>query len=168
MELSYDTFEVAPVVEEVSAIIRPLLPKHGNTLSLRGLEAAGSMEADATKLRQSLFNLLSNASKFTENGEIDLEIERVERDGRPWILFRVSDTGIGMTQEQLDRLFQPFTQADSSTSRRYGGTGLGLTITKKFCQLMGGDVEVESQPGLGAVFVLSLPAARPPARPPAP
>ncbi len=168
MELSYDTFEVAPVVEEVSAIIRPLLPKHGNTLSLRGLEAAGSMEADATKLRQSLFNLLSNASKFTENGEIDLEIERVERNGRPWILFRVSDTGIGMTQEQLDRLFQPFTQADSSTSRRYGGTGLGLTITKKFCQLMGGDVEVESQPGLGAVFVLSLPASRPPTRAPAP
>ncbi len=160
MDLSYETFEVAAVVKEVASIIRPLLPKNGNTLMLRGLESGGQIEADALKLRQSLFNLLSNASKFTENGEIFLEVERIERGGKPWILFRVRDTGIGMNPEQVGRLFQPFTQADSSTSRRYGGTGLGLTITRKFCQLMGGDVEVQSQPGLGTIFILSLPASK--------
>ena len=107
------------------------------------------MHADLTKVRQSLFNLLSNASKFTQNGTITLDAAPVLRDDDRWIAFRVSDTGIGMTQEQIDKLFQPFVQADASTSRKYGGTGLGMTITQHFTKMMGGEISVASEPGPG-------------------
>jgi signal transduction histidine kinase len=112
-------------------------------------------------VRQSLMNLLSNACKFTEHGTIRLSIWRStpQDDGRDAVFFEVADTGIGMDDEQLARLFQPFTQADASTTRKYGGTGLGLAITRRFCQLMGGDVVVASEPGHGSRFTMMLPSS---------
>jgi CheY-like chemotaxis protein len=116
------------------------------------------MQADMTKVRQTLFNLLSNACKFTEQGTINLKASRKTIDNNDWIIFKVSDNGIGMAAEQMENLFQPFTQADSSTSRRYGGTGLGLAITKRFCEMMGGNITVESEAGQGSAFIVRLPA----------
>jgi CheY-like chemotaxis protein/anti-sigma regulatory factor (Ser/Thr protein kinase) len=116
------------------------------------------MHGDLTKTRQSLFNLLSNASKFTENGTVGLAVSRDTADGRDWVCFRVTDTGIGMTPEQTQKLFQPFTQADASTTRAFGGTGLGLAITRRFCDMLGGAIAVESTPGKGSTFTLRLPA----------
>jgi signal transduction histidine kinase len=119
------------------------------------------MHSDLTKVRQMLFNLLSNACKFTENGTIKLEASR--QDGAngqdDTMVFRISDSGIGMTPEQITQLFEAFTQAEASTTRRYGGTGLGLAITRHFCELMGGEVQVESEPGVGSTFTIQLPAA---------
>ena len=154
MELFLETFEIASLIEEIAATLRPLLTKNHNALVVRCPGTIGSMSADITKLRQSLFNLLSNASKFTENGTITLAVERPEAN---WITFSVRDTGIGMTPEQQARLFQSFTQADASTTRKYGGTGLGLVITQQFCQIMGGDIQVESQVGQGTTFTIRLP-----------
>jgi len=115
------------------------------------------MRADLTKVRQALFNLLSNACKFTKQGTVALEVTSQAEDGAEWITFRVSDTGIGVTPEQMGKLFQAFSQAEASTARQYGGTGLGLAITKKFCQMMGGDVTVESELGQGVTFMIRLP-----------
>ncbi|MBW4520487.1 MAG: response regulator [Scytolyngbya sp. HA4215-MV1] len=179
MELYPETFDLSTLIYEVTNTIRPLVQKNKNTLISHCPEDIGTMYADQTKLRQNLFNLLSNASKFTDQGTITLTVERQSgrltqqtKNGTPfwgsdavsYVLFQVSDTGIGMTPKQVDRLFQAFTQADTSTTRKYGGTGLGLVITKKFCQLMGGDVLVESEPGQGSTFTIYLPAnALPPA-----
>jgi len=121
----------------------------------------GAMTSDQTKLRQNLFNLLSNAAKFTQAGKITLAARRLVRDGADWLEFKVSDTGIGMTAEQLGRLFEAFSQAEASTARDYGGTGLGLAITRRYCRLLGGDVTVESAPGAGATFTIMLPAIAP-------
>ncbi len=157
MELYLENFEIATLVNDVVATINPLVAKNGNNLTINCAENLGIMHADLTKVRQSLFNLLSNASKFTENGTITLTVSRQNIDERDWIQFQVSDTGIGMTPEQMGRLFQAFTQADASTTRKYGGTGLGLAITKKFCQMMGGDIMVESIFGKGSTFTVQLP-----------
>jgi CheY-like chemotaxis protein len=119
------------------------------------------MHSDLTKIRQTLFNLLSNASKFTERANIELRVVRTTEEGADWITFAVRDSGIGMTPEQLGRLFQAFTQADESTTRKYGGTGLGLAISRKFCQLLGGDITVESTVGVGSTFTVRLPAEAP-------
>ncbi len=154
VELFLETFAIAPLIEEVAATLRPLLTKNHNTLVINCPDNIGSMQADVTKLRQSLFNLLSNASKFTENGTITLAVEPREAN---WIIFCVSDTGIGMTPKQQAKLFQSFTQADASTTRKYGGTGLGLVITQQFCQIMGGDIQVESEAGKGTTFTIRLP-----------
>jgi signal transduction histidine kinase/DNA-binding response OmpR family regulator len=154
MELFVETFAIAPLIEEVAATLRPLVAKNHNNLVVNCPADIGSMRADVTKLRQSLFNLLSNASKFTENGTITLAVERQEPD---WINFSISDTGIGMTPEQQAKLFQAFTQADVSTTRKYGGTGLGLVITQQFCKIMGGDIQVESEAGRGTTFTMRLP-----------
>jgi signal transduction histidine kinase len=116
------------------------------------------MTSDAMKVRQCLFNLLSNACKFTEGGRIELDVARFEEGGRAWVSFRVTDTGIGIPEEKLRRLFEPFAQADSSMARRFGGTGLGLSITRELCVLMGGRVTVESAPGAGSKFEIRLPA----------
>jgi signal transduction histidine kinase/CheY-like chemotaxis protein len=167
MELYLETFEVRSLIADVSAVIAPLVARKGNRLEVSCSEKAGLMQADLTKVRQSLFNLLSNAAKFTECGVISLAARREEAAGAEWVRFRVSDTGIGMTAEQVARLFQPFTQADASTTRQYGGTGLGLTITKKFCEMMGGGVRVESEPGRGTTFTVELPAQVGEAKPPA-
>jgi signal transduction histidine kinase len=112
------------------------------------------MHTDLTKVRQTLFNLLSNAAKFTDHGAITLTVERQPDD---WLAFSVADTGIGMTEEQLGRLFEAFAQAEASTRSRYGGTGLGLTISRHFCRLMGGDLTVESTYGQGSTFTVRLP-----------
>jgi CheY-like chemotaxis protein/anti-sigma regulatory factor (Ser/Thr protein kinase) len=116
------------------------------------------MHADLTKVRQALFNLLSNAAKFTEHGTVTLTVERETVEGRDWVRFRVADTGIGMTPEQLGKLFQPFSQADATTTRKFGGTGLGLALTQRLCQMMGGDITVESALGQGSTFTVWLPA----------
>lgn len=158
MELHIERFEVANVVREVRNTITPLVKKRENQLVVTLGEDIGSISADITKLRQSLLNLLSNANKFTEKGEVRLDVERITRDGASWLRFSVGDTGIGMTPEQLGKLFQAFQQADSSTSRKYGGTGLGLVITRKFCELMGGTVNVTSELGKGSTFTIELPA----------
>ena len=158
IELSLEEFELAPLIDEVAKNIQPLVAKNGNTLQVDVADDLGFVHSDSTRIRQCLINLLSNASKFTEKGIITLEGERSRTEDGDWIVFRVVDTGIGMDPEQLDRLFQPFTQADASTSRKFGGTGLGLTITRQFCRMMGGDVSVESQLGEGSTFTIRLPA----------
>ncbi|MBI3325642.1 MAG: GAF domain-containing protein [Nitrospinae bacterium] len=158
MDLYLETFDLAPMLDDVAATVQPLVEKNANTLRVHRPDAVGAMRADLTKVRQSLFNLLSNACKFTSNGTITLEVTRRREDGVDWLTFCVRDTGIGMTAEQMGRLFQAFAQAERSTARQYGGTGLGLVITKKFCQLMGGDITVAGDPGHGSTFVITLPA----------
>ena len=159
MDLYLETFQVDVVVADVVSTIKPLARKNGNALELNVDKRVGTMRADLTKVRQSLFNLLSNASKFTQNGQISLAVTREAEAGADWIVFKVSDTGIGMTEEQLSMLFQAFTQAHTSTSRSFGGTGLGLVITRQFCELMGGDVSVASEFGKGTTFTIRLPVA---------
>jgi len=154
MDLFIEKVDLEIFLTEVISTIQPLLEKKANTLKIERPEILGEMQTDMTKLRQMLLNLLSNAAKFTENDMILLEIKR-EGDR---VHLCVADNGIGMTEEQVEKLFQPFTQADTSTTRRYGGTGLGLTITKQFAEMMGGTIRVESQFGQGSNFTLSLPA----------
>ena len=158
MELFLEAVDVCSVVSEVATTVQPLMEKNENRLEVRCPENTGAMYGDLTKIRQSLFNLLSNAAKFTRKGKIILEGWRETIGSSDWVTFRVMDSGIGMTREQIERLFHPFTQADASTTRQFGGTGLGLTITRRFCQMMGGDVTVESRPGSGSTFTLHLPA----------
>lgn len=158
MEFYLENFEISKLVLEVASTIQPLAEKNGNDLEVHCPVEVGEMRADLTRLRQILYNLLSNACKFTEHGTIMLNVERESLSGVDWIVFRVSDTGIGMTLQQLRRLFQPFVQADATTTRKFGGTGLGLVISRKFCQIMGGDVVVESSEGKGSMFIVRLPA----------
>jgi signal transduction histidine kinase/DNA-binding response OmpR family regulator len=160
MELLLEDFDVAALVKDVESTIHPLVAKNKNTLVVSAA-GAGRMHADVTRLRQVLFNLLSNASKFTEAGTITLAVEREPGLLGDGIVFRVSDTGIGMTPEQQARLFEAFMQADVSTSRRYGGSGLGLAISRRFCQMMGGDITIASTPGKGSLFTVRLPAEVP-------
>jgi signal transduction histidine kinase/DNA-binding response OmpR family regulator len=155
MELYIESFEVGKLVNEVIATASPLISKKGNTLALDCPPDIGSMHADATKVRQMLLNLLSNASKFTEKGTITLKVTRNPEEGT--LHFAVMDTGIGMTPEQLGRLFQAFSQADASTTSKYGGTGLGLAISKQFAQMMNGDITVTSDAGVGSTFTIRLP-----------
>jgi PAS domain S-box-containing protein len=160
MELYVETFDVASMIRSVTVVMQPLVAQHENTLHVACRADLGTMRADLTKVRQSLVNLLANASKFTERGTITLEALREHRAGDAWLIFRVGDTGIGMTAEQLRHLFQPFRQADASTTRHFGGTGLGLAITKKFCDMMGGEISVESAVGQGTTFTITLPAEK--------
>jgi signal transduction histidine kinase len=191
MDLFVESFDVGQLVRNVEAIVQPLVEKNGNALVVSCPDNLGTMHADQTKLRQTLFNLLSNASKFTEQGRIELRVDltpptplsgaaRGEMDHRlplssqemmsakpivaprsgpgGEVTFAVSDTGIGMTEEQLSRLFEAFSQAEASTRSQYGGTGLGLAISRHFCRLMGGDLTVESVHGQGSTFTVRLPA----------
>ena len=137
--------------------IRPLLENNGNRLEVACAEPLGAVLGDQTRVRQVLFNLLSNACKFTENGLMRLEARRSRRKGSDWVEFRVTDTGIGMSAEQLDGLYRPFMQADASTTRKYGGTGLGLAISREFCQMMSGSLSAESELGKGSAFTVRLP-----------
>ena len=157
MDLVPETFEVGPLVHELAATLRPLVDRNGNRLTVRVAPEVPAMHADATRLRQVLMNLLSNACKFTDHGAIELDVAMVVVDGEPRISFRVSDSGIGMTPEQIQRLFQPFTQADASTTRTYGGTGLGLVISRRLAECMGGDVSLQSRIGEGSTFTVRLP-----------
>ena len=158
MDLYLETFEIASMIEEVTTTLAPLVQRKDNTLDLRLPPGIGTMHADLTKVRQVLFNLLGNAAKFTERGTIGLAVYRERRDDRERVSFRVSDSGIGMSVEQQGRLFQAFSQADASTTRKFGGTGLGLAITGRLCEMMGGEIVVESEPGRGSTFTVHLPA----------
>ncbi len=158
LELHLETFDVASGVQEVLTTVQPLVAKNANALKVSLGHDLGSMTADVTRVRQVLFNLLSNACKFTESGTIYLDAWREMVDDRAWIVFAARDTGIGMTPEQIGRLFQKFSQADASTTRKYGGTGLGLAISKRFCEMMGGDITVESEFGKGSTFNVRIPA----------
>ena len=174
--LYLEHFDVATMIEEVMTTAQPLVEKKGNALALQVKGELGMMYADQPKVRQILLNLLSNAAKFTEKGVITIDIEKVKnKQPKPkkrnknndfnsgsnyisqFLIFRVSDTGIGMTDEQLEQIFKPFTQADASTTKKYGGTGLGLTISQRLCQILGGEISVESEDGKGSTFIVSLP-----------
>jgi len=160
MEVFAETFDVAEMAGSVAATVQALIEKKGNTLTLSLAPDLGAMHSDVTKVRQILLNLLGNAAKFTEGGSVTLSAERRSGPGgKGWLAFRVSDSGIGMTEEQLAKLFQRFQQADASTTRRFGGTGLGLSITKAFSAMLGGEVDVESTPGQGSAFTVRLPAS---------
>ena len=158
MDLHLETFDIASLIADVASTLEMQVLKNGNKLEVTCAPEIGVMHGDLSKVRQGLFNLVSNAAKFTHDGRISVLAERVDMDDREWIRFRVSDTGIGLSPEQIVKLFQPFTQADPSTTRKFGGTGLGLALTRRFCQMMGGDVTVHSAAGEGSVFTISLPA----------
>jgi signal transduction histidine kinase len=185
VEFRPETFDISTLVDEVVVTnARALAEKNGNRLEVHCPRDVGQMRTDATKLRQSLINVLSNAAKFTEKGTIMLEVERMKDEGRTtedgrrktdeaqtppstvvhppssqeWVTFRISDTGIGIPPEKVELLFKEFTQVDSSTTRKYSGTGLGLVITRRFCQMMGGDISVESEAGVGSTFTIRVPA----------
>jgi signal transduction histidine kinase len=157
MILDPDVFTVSPLVHEVVATIQPLAEQNGNTLVVRGIEQGGLMYADVTKVRQVLLNLLSNATKFTKNGTITLAVGREKAGDTEWLTFQVSDTGIGIKPEQLHSLFQAFVQADASTTRKYGGTGLGLVLSQRLCAMMGGEISAVSEYGVGSTFTIRLP-----------
>jgi signal transduction histidine kinase len=159
MELNLDTFALPPLIDEVVKTIEPLAAKNGNHVAVHCDAAIGMIHADQMRLRQALLNLMSNANKFTEKGTVTIAARQKQENGRDWVTFSVADTGIGMTPEQLDRLFQEFSQASSKTASKYGGTGLGLVISQRFCQMMGGDITVASEPGKGSVFTVRLPAS---------
>jgi GAF domain-containing protein/CheY-like chemotaxis protein len=158
LELSPESVSIAPLIDEVIGTAGQLAKQNGNRLTVAAQEPLGTMTVDPMRLRQILLNLLSNACKFTKQGEVTLRAERA-LNGRNWIQFAVADTGIGMTPEQLGKLFQEFSQAEASTAKKYGGTGLGLAITRKLARMMGGDVTVASEPGKGSVFTVRLPAS---------
>jgi signal transduction histidine kinase/CheY-like chemotaxis protein len=153
MTVYREDLDIPLLVSDVVATIRPMIEANSNQMEVSIAPEIQLIHTDATKLRQSLYNLLNNASKFTKKGKISLTITEFENQ----IRFEVRDTGIGMTQDQVDRIFLEFTQADESTTRRFGGTGLGLTISKKLCKLLGGDITVSSEPGVGSVFTILLP-----------
>jgi signal transduction histidine kinase len=158
LELAPEAFRVGGLVDEVVRMILPLAEKNGNRVVVECPAEVGTMWADARRVRQALFNLASNASKFTEQGVVTLAVARQSDGGRDWITMRVSDTGVGMTPQQVALLFQDFTQADASTTRKHGGTGLGLAIGRRLCRMMGGDITAESIPGRGSTFTIRLPA----------
>ncbi|MCU0516924.1 MAG: ATP-binding protein [Oscillatoria sp. Prado101] len=175
MQLELQSFSVQALVNDVLRTIRPLLEPNSNTLTVVCAKKLGSMHADYAKVRQVLLNLLGNANKFTECGSITLDVSRTDTPDfralssgagpkcypasfvESWICFRIHDTGIGMTREQMRDIFEPFTQADPSSTRRYGGTGMGLAISRSFCQIMGGEIVVDSEFGAGSTFTVYLP-----------
>jgi signal transduction histidine kinase len=157
MELQLEDFALAPLIDGVVKTIEPLAAKNENRVAVSCDPAIGSLHADQMRLRQALLNLMSNANKFTERGTITVDARQAQENGCEWVTIAVADTGIGMTPEQMGKLFQEFSQADASTTRKYGGTGLGLVISKRFCQMMGGDITVASEPGRGSTFTIRLP-----------
>jgi adenylate cyclase len=157
MELHLERFPLAPMIQDVAKTIEPMAAKNGNRIVIECPADLGTMHADQTRFRQSLLNLVSNANKFTEKGTITIAACQGQESGRDWITLAVSDTGIGMTAEQMGKLFQEFSQASSRTASKYGGTGLGLAISRHFCRMMGGDITVESEPGKGSTFTIRLP-----------
>lgn len=158
MQLALETIELPALAQEIEDTVQPLAERNQNRLRVVVPETIGTLHADPTKVRQILLNLLNNACKFTSAGTVSLHIERQSQPEKDWVLFRVADTGIGMTDDQMAHLFQDFSQADSSTTRKYGGTGLGLAISRRFARLMGGDITVQSTLHQGSVFTVILPA----------
>ncbi len=158
MELFLESIDVPTLIQEVVTTIQPLAEKNSNELQVNCPSDIGAMHADATKVRQSLFNLLSNACKFTERGTVRLKVCREPGPGADWIVFEVADTGIGIPPEQMGKLFEAFFQASPAAKQKFGGTGLGLVIMRRFCQLMGGEIDVASKPDRGSTFTIRLPA----------
>jgi len=158
MDIHLESFAIAPLISDVVQTIGTMTAKNGNKVVVNCAADIGTMRADQTRIRQALLNLASNANKFTERGTVTIDARRVSQDGREWVTLAVTDTGIGLTQEQMGKLFQDFVQADATTTRKYGGTGLGLAISRRFCQMMGGDVTVTSAPGRGSTFTIRMPA----------
>jgi signal transduction histidine kinase len=161
MDLLHESFPLAGLLSEVATTIEPLVQKNGNVFSLIAPERGGELSSDPTRLRQVLLNLLGNACKFTENGQVGLSVRRESWNETERVVFDVSDTGIGMTPEQQSRLFQSFTQAESSTARKYGGTGIGLVISLRICRMLGGDIAVRSEVGKGTTFTAWVPVGVP-------
>ncbi|WP_228015994.1 sensor histidine kinase [Synechocystis salina] len=157
MDLYLETFNLNELIAGILDTINPLIKNNNNKLEVEIALESEEMYGDLVKVRQGVLNLLSNASKFTKEGVISFMVKEFEVDEKEWLSFQVKDTGIGMTEEQMSKLFEPFTQADSSTTRKYGGTGLGLAITRKFCQMMGGDIYLTSEIGVGSTFTIKLP-----------
>ena len=158
MEVYPESLNIRGLLQGVISMVRPLVDKNGNELDVQIDSEIEVMYSDQTKVRQILFNLLSNAAKFTEKGRIDMRVQSEVVGDREWLEFEVRDTGIGMSAEQMEQVFEAFRQADASTTRRYGGTGLGLPITQRFCLMLGGDISVTSEPGSGSTFTIRLPA----------
>ena len=158
MLVHIEEFPLAVAIEEVAATSRPLIEKHGNNFRVDVAPGVGTMRSDPLKIRQCLLNLLSNAGKFTRGGQVVLSVARQMVNGRAWISFQVTDTGIGIAPEHIGQLFREFYQVDTSSTRRYGGTGLGLVITRRLCNMLGGEIRVVSKPGQGSNFTLELPA----------
>jgi signal transduction histidine kinase len=158
MTLWLETFDVAGVLQDVVQTAEPMAHKNHNQIRLECPPETGEIYADLTRFRQSLLNLVSNACKFTEGGVISVEAARSAGD---WLEVSVRDTGIGIAEEQIGKLFAAFTQADASTTRKYGGTGLGLALSRKLCQMMGGDISVRSQIGAGSTFTVRIPVRSP-------
>src|SRR5256886_13682528 len=157
MELNLETFSIAPLIDEVVKTFETLAAKNGNRIVVDCDPATKAIHADQMRVRQALLNLVGNANKFTERGTVTIRARRREIDNRESVEIAVTDTGIGMTPAQMEKLFQEFSQADSSTTRKYGGTGLGLAISQRFCRMMGGDISVQSEPGRGSTFTIRLP-----------
>jgi signal transduction histidine kinase len=157
MELNLETFALPPLIGDVVKTIEPLAAKNDNQVVVHCNAKIGMMHADQMRLRQALLNLMSNANKFTEKGTVTIAAQQEHDNGRDWVTLSVADTGIGMTREQMGKLFQEFSQASSTTASKYGGTGLGLVISRRFCQMMGGEITVASEPGKGSVFSVRLP-----------
>jgi len=168
MEAFAEDIDIDSLIDEVSGTAHPLMEKNNNTLSIERGNELGKAHQDLTKLRQTLFNLLSNAAKFTHDGTITLHVERTEQAGVDWLIFAVSDTGIGIAADKVEHVFEEFTQADDSTTRDYGGTGLGLAISRRFCQLLGGDLTARSELGKGSTFTIRVPASLPGVQAPQP
>ncbi len=166
MEIKLESFKIEDVIQAAVQTIKPMVQKNKNTLEIRCDENLGYMVADLAWVRQTLINLLSNACKFTEGGEISLQVIRVNRDNAPWIIFKVADTGIGISQRKIRSVFSEFTQADSSINRKFGGTGLGLAISQRFCRMMGGIITLNSEVDKGSTFTVELPAKVIPFTPP--
>ncbi|MES0826122.1 response regulator [Ruegeria sp. SCP11] len=157
LDLNLEEFDIVAMLQDTVATTMGIAEKNGNVLEALCPDESELMFADMTRVRQVILNLLSNACKFTENGKITVRAAKSKIDDRPWLVLDVSDTGIGLTQEQIGKLFEDFSQADSSTTRKYGGTGLGLSISRRLCQMMGGDITVESVVGKGTTFTVKLP-----------
>src|SRR5215467_10060932 len=158
MELHLESFPLKPLIEDVAKTIEPMAAKNANRIVIDCPADLGAIHADQTRFRQALLNLASNANKFTEKGTVTIAAQPQRLDGPDGITIAVTDTGIGMTAEQMGKLFQEFSQASSTTASKYGGTGLGLVISRRFCQMMGGDITVESEPSKGSVFTVRLPS----------
>ena len=161
MEAFAEPIDLNSLIDEVSATAQPLMEKNSNRFSIERGQQLGSAQQDRTKIRQTLFNLLSNSAKFTKQGTVTLRVERIQQHGEEWLSFAVSDTGIGIAADKIEHVFEEFTQADDSTTRDYGGTGLGLAISRRFCKLLGGDLSIHSELGEGSTFTIHLPATLP-------
>ena len=158
MELFLSTFSLNDLLQEIGQITKPLMDKNGNEFRIISNQSIDEMRSDEAKLRQCLTNLLGNAAKFTKQGTVDLTVGQEMRDDGAWVVFAVSDTGIGMDEEQVGRVFESFSQADTSISRRFGGTGLGLSITKQYCEMLGGEITVQSALNRGTTFTMKISA----------